>query len=449
MILTIDINENDTARDLLEQVFHKVIELEEMSYSDPSDGFSLGGLVVVSSDLQPHVPWYSAGKQTEIMSPKETLPTLYVGSNGRVRFCYNSEWRTPDEMQIMADLLETALSDLGLGIHGVGKCLSEMPNKTQRKAIAEWGNCHSRNQMLDKTEVDIVSLFQKQVDLRGDAAALRFRGRDVSYRTFSNMIIIAGHQLRKLLKPGSVVMLHADGSVNWVVAMFAILWADCVFSPQGATLPHAVRTQHYAIAKAEAFLVPCSGSCVQTPDGCQLRLCVETIVNTSSTGHPLTTRLATPLSPAYICFSSGTTGHPKAILCTHSGVIALLRDPIARLHVAPGHLVAQSLAPQFDGALLEVFSALCYGGTLVLKDPLNPFEHLRHVDSLMLTPSLAEELSPEEYVNDVKYVYMAGEVLPQSTADRWAVGTAEVWNVYGPTETHILALRRESSQASR
>ncbi|KAH8696504.1 hypothetical protein BGW36DRAFT_274500, partial [Talaromyces proteolyticus] len=145
-----------------------------------------------------------------------------------------------------------------------------------------------------------------------------------------------------------------------------------------------------------------------------------------------------PLSAAYICFSSGSTGKPKAIQCTHSGVVSVLRDPVARLHVGPGHRVAQTLAPAFDGALLEVFSALCYGGMLILKDPTEPFEHLRVADSLLTTPSLAAELNPEDYPN-LKYIYLCSEVLPQHTADRWSAGQANTYNIYGPTECHMVS----------
>lgn len=443
MILTINVNEDDTAYGLLEQVFYKVLELEDMSYSDPSDGFSLGGLVVVSSDLQPHTPWYSGGYKTEVMAPKEKLPTLYVSPTGRLRFTYNSEWRSPSEMQVMTDLFKTALISLASGTSGVGECLRNMLPISQRKSILEWGNCFEPQTSLEGIEDDITSVFQKQALDRGDKVALQVGRRQISYQSLANMIRAVGRRLRELLEPGNVVLIHADGSVNWVVAMFAVLWADCIFSPQGVDLPHQLRSHHYAIAEAQAFLVPQKDIGTLSPDGCKLTLCVETILRDAkeerqSRHDEPAARQPKPLSAAYICFSSGTTGQPKAIRCTHSGVVSVLRDPVARLHVEPGHRVAQTLAPAFDGALLEVFSALCYGGTLILKDATEPFEHFRVADSLLTTPSLAAELNPEDYPN-LKYVYLASEVLPQHTADSWSAGHAITYNIYGPTECHMVA----------
>lgn len=442
MIVTLDINEDDTCQEFLGQLFDKILELEEMSYTDPSDGFSLGGLVVVSSDLRPHSPWYADGRRTEVVAPKETLPTLYVSPDGRVRFSYNSSWRSTAEMSVMTDLFKNALVSLASGTLRIGECLASMLPDSRNQQTLRWGNCFSHQTSLEGIDDDIVSLFEKQALERGAEAALQLCDQKISYDDLSKMVRAVGQRLQELLEPGSVVLIHADGSANWVVAMFAVLWAGCIFSPQGVNLSHQLRSHHYAAVDAKAFLFPQQDSNTLAPDSCDLKLCVETILRDAQwrqrNGHyGLITRQSRPLSSAYICFSSGSTGKPKAIQCTHSGVVSVLRDPVARLHVQPGHRVAQSLAPAFDGALLETFSALCYGGTLVLKNPLDPFGNLQVSGSTIITPTLAVELNPEDYPN-LEHIYLASEVLPQHTADRWSAGSSNAYNLYGPTECHMV-----------
>ncbi|WPH03572.1 nrps [Acrodontium crateriforme] len=441
MVLSIDVNRTETSRNFLGQVFHKVLELEDMSYSDPSDGFSLGGLVVVSSDIQSHTPWYSNGHQTEVMSPKETLPTLYVSPTGRIRFTYNSEWRSPSEIKIFINLFKTAMNGLASGTLTVGECLQNMLPLSQREMVLKWGNCLSPRTSIDSVDDDIMSLFQKQALMRGDAAALELRGRHTSYRNLACMINIISRRIRETFEPGSVIMIHADGSINWIVAMLGVLDAECIFSPQGVNLPHQLRSEHYAIAEARAFLVPNKENDLISPDGCKLRLCVEELLQaagTDSTTPQITSfRRHSPLSAAYICFSSGTTGKPKAIKCTNSGVVSLLTDPVARLGVMPGTRLAQTMAPPFDGAIQGVFSVLCYGGTLVLRDAMEPFEHLRVADTILTSPSFAAELNPGDYPN-VRFVFLGSEVLPQHIADVWSAGREATYNVYGPTECHMV-----------
>lgn len=86
----------------------------------------------------------------------------------------------------------------------------------------------------------------------------------------------------------------------------------------------------------------------------------------------------------------------------------------------------------FDVVLIELFGTLCYGGTLVLKNPSDPFAHLKTVHATMATPSLLAALAPEDYSN-LDTIVLAGEALPQNLADVWARKTHLV-NLYGPSE---------------
>jgi acyl-CoA synthetase (AMP-forming)/AMP-acid ligase II len=83
--------------------------------------------------------------------------------------------------------------------------------------------------------------------------------------------------------------------------------------------------------------------------------------------------------------------------------------------------------------LVEVFACLCYGGTLVLKDANDPFEHLKHVNAMVATPSLLSSLSPEDYTN-LDVVLLAGEPVTQTLADSWAAKVPTLLNLYGPSE---------------
>lgn len=102
----------------------------------------------------------------------------------------------------------------------------------------------------------------------------------------------------------------------------------------------------------------------------------------------------------------------------------------------------------------EVFASLCYGSTLVLrKDDDDPYSHLSDVDVIAMNATVAGSLDPSEYPN-LRYVcilpvcvqpwlirrqqvYVAGEPVPQRTADQWAVGR-EMFNGYGPTEVRAI-----------
>lgn len=83
---------------------------------------------------------------------------------------------------------------------------------------------------------------------------------------------------------------------------------------------------------------------------------------------------------------------------------------------------------------VEIFGTLCYGGTLVLKDPSNPLGHLNRVHAAYATPSLLAAFSPDDFPN-LDTVNLAGEPVPQSIADTWSY--KRLSNGYGPCEVSI------------
>lgn len=79
-----------------------------------------------------------------------------------------------------------------------------------------------------------------------------------------------------------------------------------------------------------------------------------------------------------------------------------------------------------------MFGTLCYGGTLVLRDRGDPFEHLKRVHATNMTPSVLGALLPEDYKH-LDTIGLAGEPVSQSMADTWGVGR-NLRNSYGPSE---------------
>jgi hypothetical protein len=91
----------------------------------------------------------------------------------------------------------------------------------------------------------------------------------------------------------------------------------------------------------------------------------------------------------------------------------------------------------FDCCIKEVFSTICFGATLVLKDPENPISHLARVDATMATPSLLATLEPTDYPN-LKVITVAGEAVSQVLNDKWAAGRILI-NGYGPAECTLIS----------
>ncbi|KAI0099794.1 hypothetical protein GGR51DRAFT_534406 [Nemania sp. FL0031] len=237
----------------------------------------------------------------------------------------------------------------------------------------------------------------------------------------------------------NVVGVLSDGSVHWVIAIVAILKAGFICCPLDTSLPPSRINTIIQESGASVFLAA-NRACRVALEGCDARTTDEDIIivddllqqyfNLPASRLETTTRAKDTI---YLVFTSGSTGVPKGVPLHNVTVLNAIGVPAVRLFAEPGKRISQLSALGFDMALIEIFGSLCYGATLVLKDPNNPFEHIHHVNAMVTTPSFLSALSPAEYPN-LDTVLLAGEPVTQNIADIWSDKVQNLLNIYGPSE---------------
>jgi amino acid adenylation domain-containing protein len=161
-------------------------------------------------------------------------------------------------------------------------------------------------------------------------------------------------------------------------------------------------------------------------------------------------RLAPPgVHPAYVMFTSGSTGVPKGVEVVHAGITSLAASP-AYVEVTAQDVVL-ALAPlEFDASTFELWAALLNGATLVMA-PAGPLalEELagivqRHrVSVLHLTAGLMRAVIDErvETLDGVRELLTGGDVVSAPhvarALDRFP--DLRVTACYGPTEVTTFA----------
>ncbi|EUC28066.1 hypothetical protein COCCADRAFT_41349 [Bipolaris zeicola 26-R-13] len=410
--------------EFVQNVFNGLVELSCYQWSAPEHGLNRDFEAALS--VTRGIDRAAAGEEMQPLRPvqydfESSIPLSLALDEAMMslRVVYHADRYAATAVEDMAMCFATALERLAHStpMHACKSALVTVPMQMRLRVL---GNCISGSTTrAAHMHEDLVSMLDAAARTHAEAVAVEVGNRRITYAELHRLTARTATALGEAgVKAGEVVCVHADGSLEWIVGLLGALQADAVFCSLDATLPHELRRDMFGTAGGRVFVVGHEWQRELMPDGC---------------AHLHTPQ---PLAPAYLCFTSGSTGRPKGVVCTHQALIAFQADVEVRLHANPGVRIAQFMSPAFDGSIHEIFSTLCYGATLVLRDPAtlaDPFDVLRRVSSAIMTPSVARCLSPADFAN-LETVYLVGEQVPHPVVDKWATGGRKLYNMYGPTE---------------
>jgi amino acid adenylation domain-containing protein len=299
----------------------------------------------------------------------------------------------------------------------------------------------------------VTAMFTAQANRTPEHPAVSQGSSSWNYRELSK----SAHHLARVLvsqgvKQGEVVAVFGQRSFGAIAGMMGVLLSGGVLLNIDPKLPVHRQQVMLQEAKAKCLLYIDSESrekpkwesvntiSVNPDTGVSLYIDNESLQLPKLSGD----------DPAYIFFTSGTTGVPKGVLGCHKGMGHFLTWQRQTFEVGQKDRSAQLTGFSFDVILRDVFLPLTSGATLCLPkegDELEPARILRWLEqeqiSLIHTvPSLAQSwlvnVPPDVSLRALRCVFFAGEPLKDTLIRQWRETfsqSGEIVNLYGPTET--------------
>jgi len=343
----------------------------------------------------------------------------------------------------MSRALEHFQALLEAAVESPGSRVSELRMLTpaEKQQVLIWGQPTSDYERGST----IQELFEAQARRFSERIALAWNGGSLTYSELDGRSNRLARRLIEFgVKAGDNVAFCLGRSAESVCTLLAILKAGAAYVPLDPDYP----------AERLAFMLQDSASSAVVTDedhapglkpvvGSErlLVLNAEAFLEGAAEHLALNNR---PTDPAYVVYTSGSTGSPKGTVVPHRAVIRLVRNT-NYLAFSEDLVFLQSSPITFDAATFEIWGALLNGAKLVIPAggalSLQQFgrEIRGHgVTTLWLTSGLFDQMVDQqlEDLRGLKHLLAGGDVLSAAHVSKAVqnLPDCQVINGYGPTE---------------
>ncbi|HVT15951.1 MAG TPA: non-ribosomal peptide synthase/polyketide synthase [Thermoanaerobaculia bacterium] len=300
----------------------------------------------------------------------------------------------------------------------------------------------------------VPALLQRWAAAAPESPALLGRGESLTYGQLTELSARLARQLAGLgLAPEDRVGLLLDRTVGVVVAMLGVWQAGAAWVPLDPGLPAA----RLADMAADAGLAMVLADPGRRPAWEIPVVELDLAALRHEQGVDGVPAWPEPGWLAYMIFTSGTTGRPKAVAIEHGSLLRTLAGWQELFPFAADDRMPHLAPLSFDTTLIELFSPLLEGGRVEMLASAEILDFprllatLRRSTQAIQVPSLwrrfiaflreGGEAGETSGLAALRRVYVGGERVPADLLRdlQEVFPAAEIVETYGPTETAITA----------
>jgi len=308
----------------------------------------------------------------------------------------------------------------------------------QQQLLVEWNDTQA-DYPQDKC---IHQLFEAQVERTPDAVAVVFENEQFTYQQLNDRANQLAHYLQSLGVGAEVLVgICVERSLEMVVGLLGILKAGGAYVPLDPKYPQD-RIQFMLEDASVSVLLTQEHLVNRLPEQSRAYFVyLDTDAQEFIQSNEIPNRCEVkPSNLAYVLYTYGSTGRPKAVAIEHHSPVALVSwaQSVFPKEQLAGVLASTSIC--FDLSVFELFVPLSLGGKVILGENalhLSTMTTANQVTLINTVPSAIAELIRENNLPaQVNTVNLAGEVLQNQLVQQiYQQSTIErVFNLYGPSE---------------
>ena len=293
----------------------------------------------------------------------------------------------------------------------------------------------------------IHQLFEARVEKTPDVPVVVFEEQQLTYRQLNiRANQVAHHLKRQGVKPGGLVGICLERSLEMVIGLLGILKAGGAYIPLDPTYPQerlafmledaqvsVLLTQEkllHLLPQSKAKIIPMDAAWPAISQADKNNLAGQ----------------ITPDHLAYVIYTSGSTGKPKGVQIPHRAVVNFLNSMRQQPGLTEKDILLSVTTLSFDIAALELFLPLVVGAQLVIAGSDATVDGVRLSDKLNSSGATVMQATPATWQlllatgwqgNNRLKILCGGEALSRELATQLLEKSDSVWNLYGPTETTI------------
>lgn len=299
---------------------------------------------------------------------------------------------------------------------------------------------------------EFATRYPGHIALVYDDVALSYEDLNQQANQLANLLTT-----EKNIRPGDMVGVFLESSMDLMIALIAILKAGGTYVPLDPNYPSNRLAYMVSDASLVAILTK-QRHLSKLPIDIDLSICLDDefikakLAKSSINNISAKTLGLTPNHAAYVIYTSGSTGNPKGVVVEHGPFCGHIAAMAQYYRLEAGDRILQFASISVDAAQEQIFSVLSVGASLCVRSQIvmqgKEFDQYcadRKITILDLPPAYISVLFEQKtdsysYICDnVRLFILGGETLTLQIYERLkrAGLTCEVVNAYGPTETVI------------